>query len=328
MPSGTGLEHKANLESRGWTVEISGPHIDISSNDISISNGDNSPSATDNTDFGTSNIGESIHHSFLIRNVGQYDLHLSGTPRVVISGANPSDFSVNTLPASSIGPWGGTSNFQIIFSPKEPGLRQAVVSIVNDGIDNKQPYIFSIQGTGNPQISDTTLSSGTISCFGSETVLTLAGDGTEVHFESGSLVNLIAAQSVFLLPGFNAHSGSNTHVWITTDGTFCDEPEGSPGVKFKSAGEIVFIREIDKSCFEKQIKVYPNPNIGNFTVQIENFQFPVSASVVNNIGEVVYKTVISGGTTSAFNLPQLKKGFYFVIVNNDQSRITKKMVVE
>jgi hypothetical protein len=295
---------------------------------VEIANNDDTPSATDLTDFGTSNIGESVDHGFLIRNEGQNDLHLTGAPRIEISGVNPSDFSVTTLPASSIGAWGGTSNFQITFSPKAPGLRQATVSIANDGIDYKNPYTFAIQGTGNTQISDTILGNGTISCFGSETVLTLAGDGTEVYFESGSTVNLIATQSVFLLPGFHAYSGSNTHAWITTDGTFCNDEAVSPVANYKSAGDVVLIREIDKSCSDTWIKVFPNPNRGMFSLQVANFQFPVDATVVNNIGAVVYRTTITGGTTSTFDLPQLKKGFYFVIVNNDKTRIAKKMVVE
>jgi archaellum component FlaG (FlaF/FlaG flagellin family) len=148
MPSATGLAHKISLESRGWTVEVSGPRIQVRGNDVEIANNDITPSATDNTDFGTSTISGSVVHSFTIRNDGQADLHLTGTPRVAISGPNSADFSVTTQPSASISPWGNSSNFQITFSPTGAGLRQATVTITNNGIDYKTSYTFTIQGTG------------------------------------------------------------------------------------------------------------------------------------------------------------------------------------
>jgi hypothetical protein len=327
MASVEGMIHKLNLESRGWIVYLPGPRIEVWSNNYEIANNDTIPSLSDNTDFGSCNIGEGVIHNFTVRNPGQYQLNLTENPRVVISGENPSDFSVSIQPDSSIDPWGNTEGFQILFSPKQPGLRQATISITNDGVDNKNQYTFIIQGTGNNQISDTTLNTGTISCFGSETILTVAGDGTEVHFGTGSTVNLIAAQSVFLLAGFHAFPGCITHAWITTDGTFCEELE-PPVLNYKSTENVIFIKDIDKSCLEKWIKIFPNPNRGIFTLQIENIQFPVETMIVNNIGAVVYETIITGGNNSTFDLPQLEKGFYFVIVGSENNRITRKMLVD
>jgi hypothetical protein len=327
MPSATGLVHKASLESRGWTVSVSGPRILVRGNSVTIANNDDSPTSGDNTDFGTSNIGEETIHTFSIVNEGTHEMHLAGTPRIAIGGANPNDFVVTANPAATIYPWGGNSTFDIAFSPKSPGVRQAIVTIVNDGIDGSQPFQFLIQGTGNPQISDTTLATGTISCFGSETILTIAGDDTEVIIENGASVNLIAAESVILLPGFHAIAGSNVHAWITTDGTFCDELP-SPASNYKSEELVVLVRDIDKSCYEQWVKVFPNPNKGVFTLQVENMAFPVEAVVVNSSGATVFKTNIAGDTNTPFNLSQLAKGFYFVIVNNGQAKLTKKMVVE
>jgi Leucine-rich repeat (LRR) protein len=329
MPSATGLAHKASLESRGWTVSVSGPRILVRGNSVTIPNNDDSPTAGDNTDFGTSNIGEQVEHTFSIVNEGTHEMHLAGTPRIDIGGVNPNDFVVTANPAATVNSWGGSSPFEITFSPKSPGVRQAIVTIVNDGINGSQPFQFLIQGTGNPQISDTTLATGTLSCFGSETVLTIAGDDTEVLIEHGATVNFIASQSVVMLPGFHANAGSNVHARITTDGTFCDEAPGSaPASNYKSEELVVLIRDIDKSCYEKWIKVFPNPNKGVFTLQVENMAFPVEVVVVNSSGATVFKTNIAGDTNTPFNLSQLARGFYFVIVNNGQAKLTKKMVVE
>lgn len=327
MASDVGILHKDNLKERGWTVYLPGPRITVWSDDEEIAYKDSTPSTSDNTAFGSCNIGESVNHVFSIINTGQYSLHLDRTPIIAIEGDNASDFTVMTQPSATVNPWWGSSSFQITFSPKEPGLREAMVSIINDGVNDKNPFTFSLQGTGNTQISDTILNSGSVSCFGSETILTVAGDDTEVLFVSGASVNLIATQSVYFLPGFHAFPGSYTHAWISTDGTFCDEePSSSPVLK--NGDEILLPDLNNKSCDKQGIKVYPNPNRGIFLLQIENIQFPVEVSLINSNGMRVYKTTISGGNGASFNLPQLLKGLYFVMVNNGKTMITKKIVVE
>jgi hypothetical protein len=65
-----------------------------------------------------------------------------------------------------------------------------------------------------------------------------------------------------------------------------------------------------------------------FTLQIENIELPVEIKIFNNKGSAVFKTTITGGKFTWFNLPQLEKGFYLIIVDSDNTRITKKMLVE
>jgi len=105
------------------------------------------PSFDNATDFGdVAATTNSATHTFTITNTGDADLHLTGAPRVTISGVDAQDFTVLTQPASTIGP-GATSTFQVIFHPSDVGLRQAVISIANDDA-NKSPYTFDVQGTG------------------------------------------------------------------------------------------------------------------------------------------------------------------------------------
>ena len=63
-----------------------------------------------------------------------------------ISGTNASEFTVSVLPSSSVAA-GGSTTFQVSFSPTATGLRTAAISIVNDDA-NESPYNFTIQGTG------------------------------------------------------------------------------------------------------------------------------------------------------------------------------------
>ncbi|MFC2096944.1 choice-of-anchor D domain-containing protein [Bacteroidota bacterium] len=123
------------------------PEMDIKGNSISIVNGDNTPSTADGTDFGNVDIGgNAVTHTFTIYNTGTTVLNLTGTPRIAISGAQASDFTVITSPNSSI-PAAGSSTFTISFDPSSSGLKQGIISIANDDGD-ENPYTFYIQGTG------------------------------------------------------------------------------------------------------------------------------------------------------------------------------------
>lgn len=125
------------------------PEIEILGNGNTIADGDDSPSSTDNTDFGsTATPGGSVAHTFTVRNTGSGVLNLTGVPdRVVIGGVHAGDFSVTLVPAATAAALGGTTTFEVTFSPAAAGMRFAVISIANDDPD-ENPYDFYIRGTG------------------------------------------------------------------------------------------------------------------------------------------------------------------------------------
>ena len=120
------------------------PEIDILGNAISIADGDATASATDHTDFGSTAVaGGTLTRTFTISNTGTAALTVGA---ISFSGANASDFSVTTAPASSVAASGSTT-FVVTFDPSASGVRNATISIVNnDG--NENPYDFAISGTG------------------------------------------------------------------------------------------------------------------------------------------------------------------------------------
>ncbi len=125
------------------------PEMSVEGNGIEIADGDITPSLDDYTDFGEADtaIG-SIVRTFTIINSGSATLNLTGSsPFVAISGEHASDFSVTSIPSSSIAAGGGTTTFQITFDPSATGIRNAEISIANDDSD-ENPYNFSIMGTG------------------------------------------------------------------------------------------------------------------------------------------------------------------------------------
>ncbi|WOD42644.1 choice-of-anchor D domain-containing protein [Hwangdonia lutea] len=146
-------------EVEDYTVNIIGPsipEINIIGNtnpvphDATLSN---TPSTTNDTDFGNVDVSFGTNaNTFTIQNTGTGTLNLTGSPLVVIGGANPGDFAVTANPSTSVASSGNTT-FTITFNPTVSGLRTATVSIANDDAD-ENPYTFNIQGTGTTTLQE------------------------------------------------------------------------------------------------------------------------------------------------------------------------------
>jgi len=128
--------------------------IDVRGRGVSIVDGDTTPDTTDDTDFGSTGLaGGTVTHTFTIANTGTDTLALTGSsPYVSIAGTHAGDFSVSSIPSSSIAANGGTTTFDITFTPGAVGVREATVSIANNDSD-ENPYDFAIQGTVLPDIT-------------------------------------------------------------------------------------------------------------------------------------------------------------------------------
>jgi trimeric autotransporter adhesin len=112
-----------------------------------INDDDTTPSAADNTDFGSLRIGQALTHTFTISNSGSANLTLTGLPRVSITGAAASDFSVTSQASTPIGS-NTTTTFQVRFSPSLSGARTVTVTIASNDSDVNS-YNFTLQGTGS-----------------------------------------------------------------------------------------------------------------------------------------------------------------------------------
>ncbi len=123
------------------------PEIAITGNGRVITTGDPTPSVDDHTDFGpVETASGALDRTFTITNTGNFELNLTGTPRVTIRGDHAGDFALSQVPASPIAT-GETTSFTITFDPSAAGARTATLSIANDDAD-ENPYTFAIQGEG------------------------------------------------------------------------------------------------------------------------------------------------------------------------------------
>ncbi|MFC1504379.1 LamG-like jellyroll fold domain-containing protein, partial [Spirochaetota bacterium] len=97
-------------------------------------------------DFGSVNVGLSNIVTFTLSNIGYEDLHITGNPRVAITGADASHFTVNTLPPSVV----TQTNFaayKIAFRPTANGSKTAAIVITNSDFNNPV-YQYTVTGTG------------------------------------------------------------------------------------------------------------------------------------------------------------------------------------
>ncbi len=130
------------------------PDIAVEGNANPIPDGYSSPDATNNTYLGAASAGGGTADlSFVITNAGTAPLNLTGTPAVAITGPQAGDFKVVAQPSTPIPP-GGSSRLTIRFAPSATGVRKAIVSIQND---DKNPFYFSISGTGNTPVRITAI---------------------------------------------------------------------------------------------------------------------------------------------------------------------------
>lgn len=127
--------------------------IAVTGADLPIHNLDMIPAPWDGTAFPSLRVaGETVTHTFTIANSGEAPLALTGLPRVAISGANASDFTVTAQPGTTPLVAGASTTFTVTFDPSAPGLRTATLTIPNDDLD-EDPYSFALEGVGStPEI--------------------------------------------------------------------------------------------------------------------------------------------------------------------------------
>ncbi len=121
----------------------------IQGNGTLIPDGSSSPAVSNLTDFGHAPVGGSVDQTFVITNSGAAPLNLTGSPKVHTLGPQAADFVVLSQPTTPV-PAGGATNFTVRFAPTASGLRQAVVVVEND---DKNPYYYSVAGTGDTAIA-------------------------------------------------------------------------------------------------------------------------------------------------------------------------------
>lgn len=131
-----------------YTVKGVGNNAEISvaGNSIEIPSGSTAISTTNNTLIGNANLNvanpTTVSKNFVISNTGNVALTVSG---ITFTGADASQFSAS--PASTSIAAGSTGIIAITFTPTSEGVKNAIISIVNNDVTgNENPYTFAVRG--------------------------------------------------------------------------------------------------------------------------------------------------------------------------------------
>lgn len=75
---------------------------------------------------------------------------------------------------------------------------------------------------------------------------------------------------------------------------------------------------------ESDITIYPNPSSGKFSMSGFPINLKLNVQIFNSSGQLVLKQIQS----SEIDLSAYPKGIYFVLINDGEKVISKKLVVE
>lgn len=121
-----------------------------------------------------------------------------------------------------------------------------------------------------------------------------------------------------------AGMGPHTITYTFTDVNLCTN----------SATDIITVTEfigIDESNLSKAVGIYPNPNTGGFSLDLNTAQQGrYDIRVINTVNEVLYHEAgvqLGAGMKKQFDL-NLANGIYFVKLSNKDQEFVKKMVVQ
>jgi len=119
-----------------------GPDIRVTGLSIDIPDGDTSSTTADGTDYGNVPLATAVVHTFVIHNDGLSPLtivgyFLTGDPDFALPGPGP------TSPV----PPGGSTSFDVTFTPTTTGPKSTTLEITSDDPD-ESPYTFLLTGNG------------------------------------------------------------------------------------------------------------------------------------------------------------------------------------
>ena len=191
---------------------------------------------------------------------------------------------------------GGTGSSIFVYPSVSTLYTVSAVTVINNMSCNSTG---SVNLTINPNPTVTAVLTRSVICRGESTILTANGANTYVWN------NTATTQSFAINPIINTN--------YTVTGTNLNGCKGTGTVQVK-VNTCTEISEINK---EKGIKIYPNPNNGEFTIEMTNINNS-NITITNVLGQII-KTQ-KAELMNQIDLNLFEKGVYFInVMDNNQS---------
>ncbi len=165
---------------------------------------------------------------------------------------------------------------------------------------------------------------------------------TDLTINTNPIVTITGADTILSneFTTLDAGAGFESYTWnnsssdqtLTVDGyvvgvgshTYTVEVEGANGcTATDSIVVVVDLYNNINNIAETEVKIYPNPNNGEFTIEANN----VKVNIVDSKGVVVYVNQFSNNSVENINLTNLSKGIYFVKIISSEFIKTKKILI-
>jgi hypothetical protein len=181
-----------------------------------------------------------------------------------------------------------------------------------------EDYLLLVHPQEDLNLQNITVPGGTTICYEAANTITTGGSGTNFIVQNNAVVYLVAGYSVKMLPGTHFQNGSQVHAYIDLSGEFCTNPKAIE-LDEEPLPEILPFEFDDKESF---FRVYPNPNIGQFTLELKevNEHAAISVEIFSLVGETVMKLELPEIKQYLFDLSARQPGVYLI-------RVTKGDVV-
>ncbi|MBA7586388.1 hypothetical protein ES708_28386 [subsurface metagenome] len=189
-------------------------------------------------------------------------------------------------------------------------------SVKSTGVNLPVPLYLATGEAGEEQYEGVLIRIESAICIDS-----IPGSG-EFEFDDGSglirVDNYLCPYEPFLLNNIYHVTG----VMYFSDGNWKIFP--------RSAGDISNVTGIDKTGFDGNINIFPNPNNGRFNLEITgNYSFEAEIQIMNTLGQVVYRSHLNSSSNhrEVIDLTNLVKGLYFLKVSNGTYVKVRKILI-
>jgi hypothetical protein len=78
----------------------------------------------------------------------------------------------------------------------------------------------------------------------------------------------------------------------------------------------------------RELRLYPNPSTGQFTMELDNRIKDASVSIFNAEGKQVFSHNYHNLKSSRVNLEQVPAGLYYIVIRTSSGTINKKLIIE
>jgi hypothetical protein len=173
----------------------------------------------------------------------------------------------------------------------------------------------------NRLVENVTVTNGQELCFDAMQTVTVQ----DLLVQSGGSIHLVAGQSVLLLPGVLVEANGYLHAWIDLDGFYCNNAKSIVAAAGQAIPEIKFEEEFRA---DQEVKVYPNPTTGMFTIELPeaNEISAANVEIYGILGELIQQSIVFDERTYHFNLSDKPRGIYIIRVLQGENLYIEKVI--